>query len=86
MTELDKRPLPLAAGAVRAWLTGPQLTPVLSYIEQVVEEGGPDNLVRLAVGLTVLGGWLIKRVELATGTPPDELLADIVRVSGQPDG
>jgi hypothetical protein len=86
VTDVGERPLPLAAGAVRAWLTDRELTPVLAYIEQVADEGGPDNLARLSIGLTVLAGWLVTRVELATGTPPHELLDDILRVSGQSDG
>src|SRR5262249_33758367 len=63
VTEVPKRPIPMAVDAVRAWLRGPGLTPVLAYMDGIVDEGGPEDLARLAVGLTVLSGWLARRIE-----------------------
>jgi hypothetical protein len=74
----------MAVAAVRAWLRGPELSPVLAYIDSVFDNGGPEELARLAVGLTVLAGWLTRRIERDIGTSPSDLLDECVRLFEPP--
>ena len=69
----------MAVDAVRAWLHGPDLTPVLAHVEDVFEQGGAEGVARLAVGLTVLAGWLTKRVEREAGVVAADLLEEVSR-------
>ena len=74
----------MAVDAVRAWLSGPELTAVLAYVEDVFDRGGAEDVARLAVGLTVLAGWLTKRIEREDGIPPHDLLDEIARLFEPP--
>jgi hypothetical protein len=74
----------MALDAVRAWLSGPELTPVLAYIDDIFDQGGPEDLARLAVGLTVLAGWLARRIERDIGTRPSDVLDECARLFEQP--
>ena len=85
VTEVPGRPIPMAVDAVRAWLSGPDLTPVLAYVEDVLDHGGPDGVARLAVGLTVLAGWLTTRIERQDGIAPHDLLDEVARLFEPPD-
>jgi hypothetical protein len=79
VTEVPSRPIPMAVDAVRAWLHGPDLTPVLAHVEDVFEQGGAEGVARLAVGLTVLAGWLTRRIEREDGVAPADLLDEAAR-------
>ena len=74
----------MAVDAVRAWLSGPDLTPVLVHVEDVLDQGGAEGVARLAVGLTVLAGWLTRRIEREDGIAPHDLLDEIVRLFEPP--
>jgi hypothetical protein len=84
VTEVPSRPIPMAVDAVRAWLRGPDLTPVLAHVEDVFDQGGAEGVARLAVGLTVLAGWLTKRIEREDGVVPEDLLDEAARFFEQP--
>jgi hypothetical protein len=84
VTEVPSRPIPMAVDAVRAWLRGPDLTPVLAHVEEVFDRGGAEGVARLAVGLTVLAGWLTTRIEREDGVAPNDLLDEVARLFDSP--